>query len=137
MRLFGWRAGAGVARPEVWLGMSRTGRAAARPDAVTDGPRRETAAGVECGTVLTDAHARRECALAYRATVDAVYAEAELGAGARWPGDGQAVGYPAVMRPGITIAATAPRPQVRALRERGAWTRKTGQSRGTGSMQRT
>jgi hypothetical protein len=44
-----------------------------------DVPRRETAAGADRGTILAEACARRECALAYRAVVEAVYAEAELG----------------------------------------------------------
>ena len=98
VRAFGWRAGAGAAWPGTRLGMSGTGRAGDGPDAIPDVPRRETAAGVDRGTILTEARARRECALAYRATVDAVYAEAGLDAGACRPGDSQAADYTAAKR---------------------------------------
>jgi hypothetical protein len=46
-------------------------------DGAPDAPEPESAAGADWGTVLTDARIRREYALAYRATVDAVYARAE------------------------------------------------------------
>ena len=75
---FGWRVGAGGAWPEAWLGLAGTGRAGDR-GRYRDVPRRETAAGADRGTILAEACARRECALAYRAVVEAVYAEAELG----------------------------------------------------------
>jgi hypothetical protein len=60
------------------------------------------------GTILTQAWARRECALAYRATVDAVYAEAELDAGARRPGDNQTAEYTAARRADIAANGTGP-----------------------------
>ena len=81
MRAFGWRVGAGAAWPDARIGMSGTGHAGDGPDAIPDVPRHESAtAGVERGIILTEAYARRECALAYRAMVDAVYTEAELDA---------------------------------------------------------
>ncbi len=75
--------------------MSGLDRAGDSLDAIPDVPRRETAAEVDRGTILTEARARREFALAYRATVDAVYAQAELDAGARRPGDSQVTDYAA------------------------------------------
>jgi hypothetical protein len=87
---FGWRVGAGRAWPEAWLGLAGMGRAGDSRVAIRDVPRRETAVGADRGTILTEARARRECALAYRAMVEAVYAEAELGAGAAGPGGSQA-----------------------------------------------
>jgi hypothetical protein len=129
VRVFGWRAGIGAARWEAGLGMSRTGRAGDGPDAIPDEPRHETAVGVDRGTILTQACARRECALAYRATVDAVYAEAELDAGARRPVTTRPRSLPE--RGGRISQQTAPGPPTRDPRAR-AWTRKTGQGRGDG-----
>jgi hypothetical protein len=64
--------------------MSGTDRPRDAPDAAPDAPQPEgTAAGAGPGTVLTDARTRQEHALAYRATVDAVYAKAALHADAR------------------------------------------------------
>jgi hypothetical protein len=71
------------------------------PDATPDAPRAAgTAAGADRGAVLAGARTRQEHALAYRATVDAVYARAALEAAdppprvegpgehpARWVGD--------------------------------------------------
>jgi hypothetical protein len=108
MRALGWRAGAGAAQPEARLGMSGTGRAVDGPEAIPDVPRRETAGGVNGGTILTEARARRERALAYRVAVDAVYPVAELAVVARRPGDGQASGYPAAECPGIAANGTGP-----------------------------
>ena len=51
------------------------------------------------GTVLAEARARRECALAYHATAEAVYEEAGRDAGARRSGDSQAAGNPEAGRP--------------------------------------
>jgi hypothetical protein len=101
-------APSGGARPEARLGMSGTDRAGDGPDAIPDVPRRETAAGVDRGTILTEARARREFALAYRATVDAVYAQAELDAGARRPGDSQAADCTAAKRPDTAANGTGP-----------------------------
>jgi hypothetical protein len=100
MRAFRRRVGAGAAWPEARLGMSGTDPAGDGPDAIPDVPRRET--------ILTEARARREFALAYRAAVDAVYAEAELGAGARRPGDSQAADYTAAKRPDTAANGTGP-----------------------------
>jgi hypothetical protein len=77
-------------------------------DAIPDVPRRETAAEVGRGTILTEARARREFALAYRAAVDAVYAEAELDAGARRPGDSQAADCTAAKWPDTAANGTGP-----------------------------
>lgn len=51
------------------------------PDCAPDAPQQVSAASADRGTVLTDARTRREYALAYRATVDAVYHAAEQRAG--------------------------------------------------------
>ena len=108
MRAFGWRVGAGAAWPEARLGMSGRDRAGDGPDAIPDMPRRESAAaGVGRGTILAEARTRREYALACRATLDAVYAKAELDAGARRPGDSQAADYTAAKRPDITATLNA------------------------------
>ena len=80
--------------------MSVIDRAGDGPDASGDVPRRESAAaGVDHGTVLVEARARRECALAYRATVQAVYEEAGRDVAARRPSDSQAAGNPVSERP--------------------------------------
>ena len=98
MRVFGRRLGAGPAWPETRRGISGTDRAGDGPDAISDVLRRENAAaGVDGRTVLADARARRERALAYRAAVYAVYAEAGLDAAGR-SSDGHAGGNPAVRR---------------------------------------
>ena len=47
------------------------------PDAAPDARGPVSAAGADRGTVLTDTRTRQEYALAYRATVDAIYARAE------------------------------------------------------------
>jgi hypothetical protein len=63
--------------------MSELNGAGNGSDPAPDSPRRESAAvGVDRGTILTTARDRRECALAYRAVVDAVYAETALDVGA-------------------------------------------------------
>jgi hypothetical protein len=62
--------------------------------------------------------------------VDAVYAEAELDAGARRPGDSQAADYTAAKWPDTTANGTGP--AARGVRERDAWTRKTDQNPGYG-----
>ena len=108
MRAFGRRAGAGPAWPEAPLSMSGMDRAGDGPDPIPDVPRRETAGGVDRATILTEARARREFALAYRATVDAVYAQAELDAGARRPGDSQAADCTAAKRPDPAVNGTGP-----------------------------
>lgn len=88
------------------------------PDAIPDVPRLEgAAAGVGRGTILAEARARRECALAYRATVDAVYAEAELDAGARGPATVKPRTTP--QRSGRVSRRTAPGPLARG--PAGAW----------------
>ena len=131
MRAFGWRVGAGAAWPEAWHGVSRMDGAGDGPGAIPDVPRLEgAAAGVGHWTILAEARARRECALAYRATVDAVYAEAELDAGARRPATAKSRTTPQLS--GRILQRTAPGLQRRGLPERGAWTRTTGQSRGYG-----
>jgi len=102
--------------------MSGIDRAGDSPDASGDVPRRESAAaGVDHGTVLTEAPARRECALAYRATVEAVYEEAGRDAVARRPADSQAAGNPVLERPdmaerypGRYVRPADPPPQVEA-----------------------
>lgn len=50
------------------------------PDSAPDAPQSLNAVSADRGTVLTDARTRQEYALAYRAKVDAVYAEAERAA---------------------------------------------------------
>jgi hypothetical protein len=76
IRVFGWRASAG-GKPEAEVGMSGMDRPGDGPATTPDVPQRESAAiGVDREVILTEARDRRECALAYRATVDAVYAEA-------------------------------------------------------------
>jgi len=98
MRVFGRRLGARPAWPETGRGISGTGHAGVSPDAISDVLRRENAAaGVDGRIVLADARARRERALAYRAAVHAVYAEARLDASAR-SSDSRAAGDPAVRR---------------------------------------
>jgi hypothetical protein len=52
----------------------------ASPDIAPDAPQSPNAASLDRGTVLTDARTRQECALAYRAKVDAIYAAVEWGA---------------------------------------------------------
>jgi hypothetical protein len=107
VRVFGWRAGIGAARWEAGLGMSRTGRAGDGPDAIPDEPRRETAVGVDRGTILTQARARRECALAYRAGRCGV-----RGSGARRgcppPGDNQTAQFTGARRKDIAANGTGP-----------------------------
>jgi Papain fold toxin 1, glutamine deamidase len=58
------------------------------PDAVPEA-RRPEGEGADRAAVLADARPRHEYALAYRATVDAVYAKAEPHTDARRPGDSQ------------------------------------------------
>jgi hypothetical protein len=61
------------------------------PDVAPDAPQSESATGTAVrGAVLADAPARREYALAYRVTVDAVLARAAADAGARRDGDSHA-----------------------------------------------
>ena len=73
-------------------GLARQGRAAPGTVGAPSRTRRRARPrpGETAGPSLTEARARRECALAYRALVDAVYAEAGLGAGAAGPGDNRA-----------------------------------------------
>jgi hypothetical protein len=68
VRAFGWRVGAGAPWP-AWLGISGMGRGGDGPDAICDMPRGETAVCVDRATILTEPRTRRECALAYRASV--------------------------------------------------------------------
>jgi hypothetical protein len=81
--------------------MSGIDRPGDGPDAFPGMRRAESAAaGTERATALAGVGSRRECALAYRATVEAVYAEAGLDAGAtRSPGDGQGANGAAASRP--------------------------------------
>jgi hypothetical protein len=58
---------------------ARGGPREAQSGRCPDMRRPEVAADVNRWTILTEAGTRRECALAYRATVDAVYAEAGPG----------------------------------------------------------
>jgi hypothetical protein len=53
----------------------------AGPDGAPDAPQPVSAAGADRGAVLADARTRQEYDLAYRATVDAIYASAEREAG--------------------------------------------------------
>jgi hypothetical protein len=70
------------------------------PDAAPDVPRPEgAAASAYRGAVLADACTRREYALAYRATVDAVYAKAALHADALRAGDHQPADTAVAKRP--------------------------------------
>ena len=79
VRAFGQLVGAGAARPEAQLRMPGAGRVWHSRAVIPDVPRREAAAGADRRAILTEARARRERALAYRATVAAVYAKAEPG----------------------------------------------------------
>jgi hypothetical protein len=75
------------------LGTDRPGDA---PDAVPEARRPD---GADRGAVLAEARTRREYALAYRATVDAVYARAALAPGARQVGGSQPAGTAGPERP--------------------------------------
>lgn len=87
-------------QPEAGHVMSGIDRPGDGPDATTGRPRTESAApGPDRGDVLTDARSRRECALAYRATIEAVYAAAGLDVGTRQAGDDQAADGTAAKRP--------------------------------------
>jgi hypothetical protein len=69
-------------------------------DGAPDTPRSEsTVLSAGRGHFLTDARTRQECALAYRATVDAVYAKAALHATALRAGDDQSSGTAEAERP--------------------------------------
>ena len=69
------------------------------PDAVPGIERSESAVTGRDRGVLAEAGARRECALAYRATVEAVYAETGRATGASRAGDSQAAESAAASRP--------------------------------------
>ena len=92
------------------------------PDTALDAARSQSTAADDDGrgAVLAGARERQECALAYRATVDAVYARAA----ARQDGDGQA-GQAADMRAADAQAADARRPDM-AERYPGRYTRPAG-----------
>jgi hypothetical protein len=80
--------------------MSGMGGPRDAPDAVPDAPRPEgTGASADRGAVLADARPRQEYALAYRATVDAVYASAALHADARRADDSQSADAAGAKRP--------------------------------------
>ena len=80
--------------------LSGTDRARGDPDAVPDVPRPENAAArLDRGSVIADAGTRRACALAYRATVEAVHAAAGYDSAARRPGDNPASDCAAAKRP--------------------------------------
>lgn len=93
------RAG-GRGWPEAGLVMPRIDRGTDAPDVAPDAPRPEgVTATASRGAVLSDASARRECALAYRVTVDAVLARAASAPGARRDSDSQASEAAATRRP--------------------------------------
>jgi hypothetical protein len=72
--IFGYHA---RGRPGAGLAMPGTDRGTDAPDVAPDAPRPESpTAAAGRGAVLADAPARRECALAYRVTVDVVLARA-------------------------------------------------------------
>ena len=78
--------------------MSRIDRGTDAPDA----PRPESpTAAAGRGAILADAPARRECALAYRVTVDAVLARAAPDPGARHDRDTHAPAAAATRRPNM------------------------------------
>ena len=71
-------------------------------DGVPDTPRPEsTVTSADRGRLLADARTRQEYALAYRATVDAVYAKAALHAAAHRAGDDQSSDTAEAKRPEI------------------------------------
>jgi Papain fold toxin 1, glutamine deamidase len=80
--------------------MSGIDRGTDAPDVAPDAPRPESpTAAAGRGAVLADALARRECALAYRATVDAVLARAAPDPGTRPDGNSHAPDRSATRRP--------------------------------------
>jgi hypothetical protein len=86
-----------------------TDRPRGTPDTVRDAPRPDEAqVGVDRGAVLAAPRARHEYALAYRATVDAVYARAALPPDGRQGGDSQAADTAGAKRP--DMAERYPRP---------------------------
>jgi len=110
-RVIGRCLGPGPAWLETRRGIPGIDRAGDGPDAISDVLRRENAAaGVDGRTVLADARARRERALAYRATVYAVYAKAGFDAAGR-SSDGHTGGNPAVGR--LDLAEQYPDPYLR------------------------
>jgi hypothetical protein len=77
-----------------------TDRSRDTPGTARDVPKlEETQVSADRGAVLADARVRCECALAYRATVDAVYARAALHADGRKGGDSQAADATEAKRP--------------------------------------
>jgi hypothetical protein len=100
--------------------MSGMDRPPGDPDAAPDAPRSEGAVAIADRCAIADAGTRRECALAYRVTVDAVHARTAPAADSRRVGDGDpADGAEAAKRPDMAerypdrYARTAdPPPQV-------------------------
>jgi Papain fold toxin 1, glutamine deamidase len=77
-----------------------TDRSRDTPDTARDAPRpEETQVSADRGAVLADAPVRREYTLAYRATVDAVYARAALHPDGRQGGDSRAADSAEAKRP--------------------------------------
>ncbi len=90
VRLWQSRVRAVAAWPETGLAMPGIDRLRDGPDAVSGMERSESAVAGRDRGVLAEAGTRRECALAYRATVEAVYAETGRLTGSSRAGVGKA-----------------------------------------------